>query len=50
MRYGSVEYKYASPIALALIDNATFREWVLSRSEFHEHSDARLLHKEMAIH
>ncbi|MBR1296633.1 hypothetical protein [Bradyrhizobium sp. AUGA SZCCT0042] len=50
MRYGSLEYMYASPIALALIDSAAFREWVLSRSEFREYSDARLLHKEMASH
>ncbi len=50
MRYGSVEYKYAAPIAQALVDDAHFREWVLSRSEFSDFSDARLLHKEMARH
>jgi len=50
MRYGSLEYKYASPIAAALIDNVIFREWVLSRSEFREYTDARLLHREMALH
>jgi hypothetical protein len=50
MRYGSLEYKYASPIARALADNATFREWVLLQSEFSEFSDARILHDEMAVH
>lgn len=50
MRYGSLEYKYASPIAQALADNAAFREWVLLQSEFFEFSDARILHEEMAVH
>src|SRR5436190_8716042 len=50
MRYGSREYVYAAPIAQALADNASFREWVLSKSEFHEFSGARILHEEMALH
>ncbi len=50
MRYGSLEYKYAAPIANALAENFAFRQWVLAQSEFCEFSDARILHKEMAVH
>jgi hypothetical protein len=48
LKYGSVEYGYAAPLAQALITDAAFRRWVLLRSEFAEFSDARLLHEEMA--
>lgn len=50
MRYGSLEYKYAAPIAQGLTEDPHFRSWVLSKSEFHEFSDARILHEEMALH
>jgi hypothetical protein len=50
MKYGSLEYNYASPIAQALADDVPFREWVLLQSEFSEFSDARILHDEMAVH
>ncbi len=50
MRYGSHEYKYAAPIAQALIEDAPFRQWVLSQSEYSDWSDAKLLHQEMAQH
>jgi hypothetical protein len=48
MKYGSTEYQYAAPIARALIDDASFRRWVLSKSEFAEFLDARVLHDEMS--
>jgi hypothetical protein len=50
MRYGSLEYKYAAPIAKALANNAAFREWLLLKSEFSEFSDARILHEEISAH
>jgi hypothetical protein len=50
MKYGSTEYLYAAPIAQALIDDARFRTWVLSRTQFAEFSDARILNAEMAKH
>src|SRR5438445_8538443 len=50
MRYGSLEYKYAAPIAQALSDDAAFREWLLSKSEFAKFSDARILREEMTAH
>lgn len=50
MRYGSVEYQYAAPIAEALVSDAEFRRYVLSRSEFAEFADARILNKEIASH
>jgi hypothetical protein len=50
MKYGSVEYQYAAPIAQALIADKGFRRWVLSQSEFPEFADARVLHEEMAAH
>lgn len=43
MKYGSVEYKYAAPIAQALVDDAKFRRYVLYRSDFGEFADARIL-------
>lgn len=50
MNYGSTEYRYAAPIAQALIDNAGFRAWILQKSPFSEFSDARVLSGEMASH
>ncbi|EGP07355.1 hypothetical protein CSIRO_3087 [Bradyrhizobiaceae bacterium SG-6C] len=50
MKYGSLEYRYAAPIAQALVDDAAFRKWVLSKSVFAEHADARLLNTEMSAH
>lgn len=50
MKYGSLEYQYAAPLAQALIGHAGFRRWVLAKSKFAEFSDARLLHEEMAVH
>lgn len=50
MKYGSLEYRYAAPLAQALVDDPAFRSWVLSKSVFAEHSDAKLLNAEMAVH
>ena len=50
MKYGSIEYRYAAPIAQALVDDAKFRGWVLSRSPFARYSDAPILNKEMIGH
>jgi hypothetical protein len=50
MKYGSVEYQYAAPIAHALVNDAEFRSWVLSRSPFADLSAARILDKEMRAH
>jgi hypothetical protein len=50
MKYGSVEYQYAAPIALGLVEDAEFRRWVLSQSKFSDFSDARILHEEMRAH
>jgi len=50
MRYGSLEYAYAAPIALALVEDSKFRRWILSRTRFREFSDARILNQEMALH
>jgi hypothetical protein len=47
MRYGGVEYAYAAPIAGALVEDASFRSWFLSQTEFERFRDARLLHEEM---
>jgi hypothetical protein len=47
MKYGSVEYTYAEPIARGLQTNAFFRTWLISRTEFADMSDARLLDSEM---
>jgi hypothetical protein len=47
MKYGSVEYQYAGPIARGLVEHSAFRHWVLSKSKFSSCSDARILHKEM---
>ena len=47
MKYGSVEYQYAEPIARGPIEEAAFRRWVLSKSKFSNSADARLFHKEM---
>jgi hypothetical protein len=50
MKYGSVEYQYASPIARGLVEDVAFRRWVLSKSRFENSSDSELLHKEMRSH
>jgi hypothetical protein len=47
MKYGSIEYQYAAPIASALIEHSAFRRWVLSRSMFSDFANARILHEEM---
>jgi hypothetical protein len=43
MKYGSIEYQYAAPIARSLVEDAKFRRWVLSKSKFSSSSDARIL-------
>lgn len=50
MKYGSLEYQYAEPIARGLVEQADFRRWVLSRSKFSSASEARILNKEMKAH
>ncbi|MCK1341964.1 hypothetical protein IVB38_39865 [Bradyrhizobium sp. 38] len=50
MKYGSVEYQYAAPIARGLVEDADFRRWVLSKFNFSSSSDARILHREMQVH
>jgi hypothetical protein len=47
MKYGTIEYRYAEPFARGLAENRAFREWVLSRTEFSQMSNARLLASEM---
>lgn len=48
MRYGSVEWTYAEPIARALQDSAEFRRWFLSQTRFGNlFRDAVLLHERM---
>src|SRR5262245_63753508 len=48
MRYGTVEFRYAAPIAGALATDPAFRTWMLSKTEFAASAgDARLLHEEM---
>lgn len=50
MKYGSLEYQYAEPIARALVTNVKFSHWVLSKSKFSAFADARLLREEMIAH
>ena len=50
MKYGSVEYTYAEPIARGLVEDAVFRRWILSKSRFSKSSDARILNEEMQSH
>src|SRR4051812_15413435 len=47
MRYGSTEDTYAEPFSRALVEDSAFKSWVLSRTEFANMADARLLHSEM---
>jgi hypothetical protein len=47
VKYGSIEYQYAEPIAKGLIEDSAFRRWVLSKSKFSDSSDARVLNEEM---
>ncbi|MEQ1498103.1 MAG: hypothetical protein ABL914_05550 [Novosphingobium sp.] len=47
MRYGSIEYAYAAPIAEALAQSDGFKKWIVSQTRFSADSDARLLHEEM---
>jgi hypothetical protein len=49
MKYGSLEYQYAEPIARALAEHEGFSKWVLSKSKFSEDADARLLKNEMML-
>lgn len=49
MKYGSLEYRYAEPIARSLATNAEFSRWVLYKSKFAEFADARLLREEMIL-
>jgi len=49
MKYGSLEYQYAEPIARALATNKQFSQWVLSNSIFADVADARLLKDEMIL-
>src|ERR1700687_9573 len=46
-RYGADEYRYASPIALGLVQSAPFRVWLIKKTRFSCHADlSRLLHEE----
>ncbi len=48
MRYGSVEWAYAEPIARALQESAEFRRWFLNQTRFGIHArNAVLLHEPM---
>ncbi len=48
MRYGSIEWAYAQPIAQALAEDSSFRAWFLGQTPFAAMAgDARLLDKEM---
>ncbi len=48
MRYGSVEFTYAEPFANALVEDPSFRTWVLRETKFSEFADeARILNDEM---
>lgn len=48
MKYGGKELLYAEQIADALVNNSTFRTWVLMRTKFANLADdARLLNEEM---
>lgn len=49
MLYGSVEFTYAEPFANALVEDPSFRAWVLRQTKFAGYSEtACVLHKEMA--
>lgn len=48
MRYGPNEFKYANPIADAIVQNPAFRAWLLGRTKFADTaSEARPLPEEM---
>jgi hypothetical protein len=48
MRYGAVEFAYAEPFANALVEDSSFRAWVLRQTKFSEFADeARILSDEM---
>ena len=48
MKYGSIEWQYAEPIARTLVEDQNFRTWVLKQTRFSNYADeARLLHKDM---
>ena len=48
MLYGSVEFTYAEPFANALVDDPSFRAWVLRKTKFADFAvGAKLLHEEM---
>ena len=47
MRYGSEEWKYAEPVARALVESPEFLIWFLSRTRFAPYAqEAVLLHRE----
>jgi hypothetical protein len=48
MNYGKLELVYAEPFAEALVNNLTFRSWVLGKTKFADScNSARLLDREM---
>jgi hypothetical protein len=47
MRYGAVEFAYAEPFANALVEDSSFRAWVLRQTKFSEAEGADILHEEM---
>lgn len=47
MRYGSIEFTYANPIASTLVSSVSFRNWFVAKTCFAEHAPAaRLLWQE----
>jgi hypothetical protein len=50
VKYGSIEYRYAEPIARGLLADPDFRRWVLSKSKFVEVAGARLLKDDVVQH
>jgi hypothetical protein len=49
LRYGSIEYAYATPIAEALAEMDSFKRWFIGRTRFADDSNAVLLHNEMRL-
>jgi hypothetical protein len=48
MQYGAVEFAYAEPFANALVEDPSFRAWVLRKTKFADIGDgARILNDEM---
>jgi class 3 adenylate cyclase len=47
MQYGSVEFGYAEPFANALVEDPSFRAWVLRQTKFADFAEgARILHED----